>query len=245
MQKYFISDLEFSSKILTNEVAFQIINVLRGKVKEQFLIGVSGKTYLAEITGIKNKEVEFEIISEKDGNFELPFFVSLFQGYPKADKLENIIKYGTQLGVYDFHPTLMKRSIFKLVENKKNNKLARFNKIAKEAAEQSFRDIVPEVMDIKDLKKIDFSMYDVKLVCYEETAKAKQFTAFKQEVKKLKKGSKIAVVVGPEGGIEEEEIIHLEKQGFIKVGLGPRILRTETVVFYVMSAISYEWELEE
>lgn len=245
MQKYFISDLEFSSKILTDEVAFQIVNVLRGKVKDQFLIGVSGKTYLAEITSIKNKEVEFEIINEKDGNAELPFFVSLFQGYPKADKLENIIKYGTQLGVYDFHPTLMKRSIFKLVENKKNNKLERFNKIAKEAAEQSFRDIVPKVQDIKDLKKIDFSEYDVKLVCYEETAKEKQFTAFKQEVKRLNKGSKIAVVVGPEGGIEPNEIAYLEKQGFIKVGLGPRILRTETVVFYVMSAISYEWELEE
>ncbi|MDE5565460.1 MAG: RNA methyltransferase, partial [Anaeroplasmataceae bacterium] len=84
----------------------------------------------------------------------------------------------------------------------------------------------------------------VKIVCYEESAKENENSLFKHALKSLKENQKIAIVVGPEGGITEEEISYLKNQGFICVGLGPRILRTETVVFYVLSAISYEWELK-
>ena len=244
MQKFFITLDEFESNILSKDTSFQLINVLRSKVNDQFLVGVIDKTYLVQISKIENKNVAFEVIEEKTGNSELPFFVSLFQGYPKGDKLENIIKYGTQLGVHEFHPTLMKRSVFKLDSNKKDNKLERFNKIAKEAAEQSFRDVCPTVVDIKQLNKIDFSEYDVKIVCYEESAKEGETSAFKSIVKSIKTNDKIAVVVGPEGGITPEEVEYLTNQGFISVGLGPRILRTETVVFYVLSTLSYEWELK-
>ena len=244
MQKFFITLDEFENKVLTKDTSFQLINVLRSKVYDQFLVGVIDKTYLVQISKIENKLVAFEVIEEKTGNSELPFFVSLFQGYPKGDKLENIIKYGTQLGVHEFHPTLMKRSVFKLDSNKKDNKLERFNKIAKEAAEQSFRDACPTVVDIKQLNKIDFSEYDVKIVCYEESAKEGETSAFKRIVKSIKANDKIAVVVGPEGGITPEEVEYLTNQGFTSVGLGPRILRTETVVFYVLSTLSYEWELK-
>ena len=244
MQKYFISNTDFINNTLTGDVAYQIINVLRGRTGDEFLVGVDELTYLVKISQIVNKTVKFEIISEQNGNLELPFFVSIFQGYPKGDKLENIIKYSTQLGVSEIHPVIMQRSIFKLDAKKKDNKLERFNKIAKEAAEQSLRNLVPKVVDIKNLKDVDFSEYDVKLLCYEETAKLQEFKAFKPAIKGLKPNSKIAVVIGPEGGITNEEVTLLESKGFIKVGLGPRILRTETVVFYVLSAISYEWELE-
>ncbi len=243
MQKFFITLDEFESKILSKDTSFQLINVLRSKVNDQFLVGVIDKTYLVQISKIENKNVAFEVIEEKTGNSELPFFVSLFQGYPKGDKLENIIKYGTQLGVHEFHPTLMKRSVFKLDSNKKDNKLERFNKIAKEAAEQSFRDVCPTVVDIKQLNKIDFSGYDIKILCYEESAKNDETSAFKRIVKSIKTNDKIAVIVGPEGGITPEEVEYLTNQGFVSVGLGPRILRTETVVFYVLSTLSYEWEL--
>ena len=242
MQKFFITLDEFESKILSKDTSFQIINVLRSKVNDQFLVGVIDKTYLVQISKIEGKTVSFEVMEEKTGNSELPFFVSLFQGYPKGDKLENIIKYGTQLGVHEFHPTLMKRSVFKLDSNKKDNKLERFNKIAKEAAEQSFRDVCPTVVDIKQLNKIDFSGYDIKILCYEESAKNDETSAFKRIVKSIKTNDKIAVIVGPEGGITPEEVEYLTNQGFVSVGLGPRILRTETVVFYVLSTLSYEWE---
>ncbi|MDE7105853.1 MAG: 16S rRNA (uracil(1498)-N(3))-methyltransferase [Anaeroplasmataceae bacterium] len=244
MQKFFISLEEFESTCLSKETSYQIKNVLRSKVHDQFYIGVDHSTYLAEITEIGNKEVKFRVVEEVAGNFELPVFVSLFQGYPKGDKLESIIKYGTQLGIREIHPTLMMRSIFKLDLNKKDSKLERFNKIAKEAAEQSMRNIVPIVKDIKKLKDIDFSSYTIKLLCYEESAKEGEKSAFKKAIQSVTPNDRIAVLVGPEGGIAKEEVSYLESQGFIRVGLGPRILRTETVIYYILSAISYEWELK-
>ncbi|MDE6656884.1 MAG: 16S rRNA (uracil(1498)-N(3))-methyltransferase [Anaeroplasmataceae bacterium] len=244
MQKFFISLEELESTCLSKEISYQIKNVLRGKAHDQFLIGVEHKTYLAEITEIGNKDVKFRVVEEMAGNFELPVFVSLFQGYPKGDKLESIIKYGTQLGISEIHPTLMTRSLFKLDSNKKDSKLERFNKIAKEAAEQSFRNIVPIVRDIQKLKDIDFSSYTIKLVCYEESAKEGEMSAFKKAIQSATPEDRVAVVVGPEGGITPEEIKYLEEKGFICVGLGPRILRTETVIYYILSAMSYEWELK-
>lgn len=245
MQKYFISSQDFEEKVLRGEDAFHIKNVLRGKVGYRFLVSASEETFLVEITRIDNKEIYFDIIQKETCNAELPFFISLFQGYPKADKLENIIKYGTQLGVSEIHPTLMKRSVFKLDEKKKDSKLERFNKIAKEAAEQSLRNKVPKIKDIKQLTNINFDEYDIKIVCYEESAKNDEKSAFKSAIQVLRPNDKVAIVVGPEGGITLEELDFLKNNGFQAVGLGPRILRTETVVFYCLSAISYEWELKK
>ncbi|MDE6661514.1 MAG: 16S rRNA (uracil(1498)-N(3))-methyltransferase [Anaeroplasmataceae bacterium] len=244
MQKFFISSQEFESCCLSKEIAYQIKNVLRGRVKDQFLIGVDTKTFLAEITEIGNKDVKFRVVEEVAGNFELPVFVSLFQGYPKGDKLESIIKYGTQLGISEINPTLMARSIVKIDADRKQGKLERLNKIAKEAAEQSFRNIVPVVKDIKKLKDMDFSSYTIKLLCYEESAKEGEKSAFKKAIQSATVSDRIAVLVGPEGGITPEEVTYLEAQGFIRVGLGPRILRTETVIYYILAAMSYEWELK-
>ena len=244
MQKFFISLEEFEATTIVGEAAYQIKNVLRGKAGDQVLVGLQGKTYLAEVTEIHNKEIKFRVVKEETGNFELPVFVSLFQGYLKGDKLESIIKYGTQLGVGEIHPTLMSRSLFKLDPKKRENKLERFNKIAKEAAEQSFRTIVPQVHDIKKVKELDFSTFTIKLLCYEESAKRKEVSLFKNMIQNAKPSDKIAILVGPEGGIAPEEVEYLMSQGFVCVGLGPRILRTETVIYYVLSAMSYAWELK-
>ena len=130
------------------------------------------------------------------------------------------------------------------IAKKRENKLERFNKIAKEAAEQSFRTIVPQVHDIKKVKELDFSTFTIKLLCYEESAKRKEVSLFKNMIQNAKPSDKIAILVGPEGGIAPEEVEYLMSQGFVCVGLGPRILRTETVIYYVLSAMSYAWELK-
>lgn len=245
MQKYFISSNELENKIITSDDVFHIKNVMRARIGDEILVSDQRNTYLAKITLIGNKEVSFEIIEEQNGNLELPFFVSIFQGYPKGDKLEDVIKHGTELGVSEVVPTLMKRSVFKLDPKKKDSKLERFRKIAKEAAEQSYREIIPQIPDIIDLKKIDFSEYTTKIVCYEESAKDGELTNFKRAITNLKPNEKVAIVVGPEGGIDDSEIKYLESKGFVKAAVGKRILRTETVVFYCLSAISYEWELKK
>ena len=138
----------------------------------------------------------------------------------------------------------MKRSLFKLDPKTKNSKLERFQKIAKEASEQSFRLIIPKVLDILNLKEIDFKNYDKLILCYEESSKSGDLINFKKIIKSLKQDDKIAVVIGPEGGIDESELKYLENLGFVCCGLGPRILRTETAASYVLSSISYEMELK-
>lgn len=245
MQKYFISKDDLDNLRITSDDVFHIRTVLRGRIGDIIMVSDESKSYMVKITNINNNEVSFEILNEQIGNNELPVFVSIFQGYPKGDKLEDIIKHGTELGAYEFIPTLMKRSVFKLDPKKKESKLIRFNKIAKEAAEQSFRGIVPKVVDIKSLKEIDFSSYDKKILCYEESAKNNELKAFKTVVSDLKEKDKVAVVIGPEGGIDDNERDYLLKQDFTLCALGSRILRTETAVFYVLSAISYEMELKK
>lgn len=244
MQKYFISMDDFFKNRITNEDAFHIKNVMRFKKGDSILVSNHQQTFITKIEEILDKEVRFEIIEELIGNHELPVFVSIFQGYPKGDKLEDIIKHGTELGAYEFIPTIMKRSLFKLEEKKRESKLIRFNRIAKEAAEQSNRDIVPRVVDIKTLKQIDFSVYDTKIVCFEEASKNGEQVEFKKAILSLKAKDKVAIVVGPEGGIDPDEISYLISQGFIVASLGKRILRTETVVFFCLSAIGYEMELK-
>ncbi len=244
MQKYFLSKDDFNNLKISSDDVFHIKNVMRFRTGDNILVGYDAKTYLAKILNI-DKEVSFEIIEEVIGNHELPVFVSIFQGYPKSDKLEEVIKHSTELGAYEIIPLMMKRSIVKIDEKKKESKLIRFNKIAKEAAEQSYRDYVPMVLDIKTLKQVDFSKFDVKLLCNEETSKSGDLVNLKRELKKVKENMKIAVVIGPEGGVDKDEISYLEDKGFISVSLGKRILRTETVVFSILSMIGYELELKQ
>ena len=243
MQKYFISNEELLNLKITGDDVFHIKNVMRSRIGDEILIGANSKSYLAKITKIAD-EVSFEIIEEKIGNHELPVFISIFQGYPKSDKIEEIIKHSTELGASEIVPTLMKRSVFKLDPKKKDSKIKRFEKIAKEASEQSFRDIIPEIGDIQELKKIDFNGFNKRILCFEDDAKDGEVSNFKDVVSSLKPGDKVAVVIGPEGGVDIDEVEWLKSQGFVSCGLGPRILRCETVVFYVLSAISYELELK-
>ncbi|MBQ9448622.1 MAG: 16S rRNA (uracil(1498)-N(3))-methyltransferase [Acholeplasmatales bacterium] len=244
MQKYFISEEDFANNRITSDDVFHIKNVMRGKIGDEVLVGCNGKSYLVKLTKISS-EVNFEIVEEKIGNHELPISVSIYQGYPKSDKIEEIIKHSTELGATSIVPTLMKRSVFKLDEKKKDSKLIRFQRIAKEAAEQSFRDVVPEIKDIVKLNRVDFSAFNKRILCFEEDAKEGEASNFKSVITSLEPGDNVAVVIGPEGGIDLDEVEWLKSQGFVSCAVGPRILRTETVVFYVLSAISYEMELKK
>ena len=244
MQKYFVNDDDFKNNKITSDDVFHISNVMRNKPGDLILVGNNKKSYISKIIEINKTFVTYEIIEEKIGNTELPVFVSIYQGYPKGDKLDDIIKHSTELGVYEIIPTIMKRSLFKLEEKKRESKVIRFNKIAKEAAEQSERLIVPNIPNIKYLKEIDFSKYNKLILCYEEAGRNGELVAFKTAIKDLKENDSIAILIGPEGGIDKTELDYLISKGFILASLGPRILRTETAPLYALSAISYEMELK-
>ena len=158
--------------------------------------------------------------------------------------MELIIQKGTELGVTEFIPVSLKRSIVKISSGKdENKKIDRWQKIAEVAAKQSMRDIVPKVRHIENIKNIcnQIKDYDIVLIAYE----LEEDNYIKNELLKIKKNNsnyKIAVVIGPEGGIDTEEIEDLKKAGAKIVSLGKRILRTETVALQVSSIIMYELE---
>lgn len=134
----------------------------------------------------------------------------------------------------------MERIVVKLDEKTASKKIERWQKIAEVAAKQSMRDIIPEIENIIKLQDITKQDYDVVLVAYENEEK----NMLKQELKKLqgKDRYKIAIVIGPEGGISEKEIEILKNMGTSFVSLGKRILRTETAGIVMSGNIMYELE---
>ena len=134
----------------------------------------------------------------------------------------------------------MERIVVKLDEKTASKKIERWQKISEVAAKQSMRDIIPEIGNIVKLKDITKQDYDVVLVAYENEEK----NMLKQELKKLqgKDRYKIAIVIGPEGGISEKEIEILKNMGTSFVSLGKRILRTETAGIVMSGNIMYELE---
>lgn len=138
----------------------------------------------------------------------------------------------------------MERCVVKLNDKDKIKKKDRWQKISEVAAKQSGRNIIPEIKDVESIKEIcqNFDKYDKILVAYEKEKE----NSLKHELKKLKekgkKELKIGVLIGPEGGIAQEEIEILKDNNAKIITLGKRILRTETVALNVLSNIMYELE---
>jgi 16S rRNA (uracil1498-N3)-methyltransferase len=158
--------------------------------------------------------------------------------------MEMVIQKSVELGVYDITPVEMKRCVVKLNDKDKRKKIERWQKISEVAAKQSGRNRIPKINEIKSIKNVCnlCEEYDIVIVAYEN----EQENKIKNELKNIKLNKKdnlkIAVIIGPEGGIEETEIKLLKNYGAKIVTLGNRILRTETVALNVLSIIMYEFE---
>ncbi len=248
MPKFFVSQ----EKIVNNEIKIvgvdvnHIKNVLRKKIGDTIIICNSELSidYLCEITDLKEREVIGKIVQKLENNAEPKVKVSIYQGIPKADKMELIIQKSVELGVYDITPVQMNRCVVKLETKNQEKKLQRWQKIAEVAAKQSGRNRIPKINSIIPMKNICnlCQGYDIVLVAYENEREDK--LKYELEKLKLKKigGLKVAVVIGPEGGFEQEEINCLKQKGAKIVTLGKRILRTETVALSMISILMYELE---
>lgn len=244
MQQYFIDQNSFINKKIYGDDFHHITNVMRMNINDLIIVCYDGKCYEAKITFISKKELTFEIEKVLQNNCEMDISVTILQGYPKADKMEFICQKATELGADAFLPCLMERSVVKFDEERGIKKTARLQKIVKEAAEQSHRNILPQVYPITKLTKVVFSDYDVKILAYEEDAKDGEKSALKAVLRNLNKGSRVLIAIGPEGGISNQEYAFFKGNGFISCALGPRILRTETAALYFLAALSYERELK-
>ena len=244
MPKFFVptNQIEKDKIVIQNDDVNHIKNVLRAKVDDKIDICDynTSKNYVCKIEEIEDKVIRCKIIEKIDSNVESEVKVSIFQGIPKADKMELVIQKSVELGAYDITPIEMKRCVVKLKEKDKTKKIQRWQKISEVAAKQSGRDIIPNINNIININKLCESLekYDLVLVAYEN----EKFNTLKNELIKIKnnKKVKIAIIIGPEGGIDKAEIEQLEKYNAKIVTLGNRILRTETVALSMLSIIMYE-----
>ena len=158
----------------------------------------------------------------------------LIQGLPKGDKLELILQKGTELGVNKFYLTTMERSVGLLKSNRKQKRLERWQKIIQEAARQSRQYHLPQLTaDTSLTEALSTVEADLKLLLWEESAEPLE------EVLPQLPPQRIAVVVGPEGGISQQEADQAKSEGYRAVSLGPRILRTETAGLAIMAILQY------
>jgi 16S rRNA (uracil1498-N3)-methyltransferase len=249
MQRYFVppANWENDRVFLKDEDAKHISKVMRMQPGDNIICCDNNtRSAICEIINLDGNVVEVQAVNELESDSEMPVIVTIAQGLPKADKLEYIVQKGTELGASSFYPFSADRSVAKWDVKKAAKKKERLEKIAKEAAEQSHRNKIPEIMNpgsFSDLLKLA-EQYNIKIVAYEEEAKQQEYSRFSSALKKVEKGDNLLCVIGPEGGISEKEASILKEHGFELCGLGPRILRTETAPLYILSAISYHFELK-
>lgn len=220
-----------------------IRNVLRMEVSQEITVsnGVDQEEYRCRIASISEDRIVADILWAEEVGFELPSKIYLFQGLPKADKMELIIQKAVELGVYEVIPVATRRSVVKLDEKKAQNKLRRWNGISESAAKQSKRMVIPRVTQIRSFgQALEYAKgLDVKLIPYEL---AREMDRTRSVIAGIQKGQSIGIFIGPEGGFEEEEVAAAQEAGACPITLGKRILRTETAGMTLLSILMYHLE---
>ena len=234
MQRYF-AQIVNNKAVLNSDDNHHLLNVLRAKVGEKIEIVSEGKLYLCEISKIN--PLEINLIENLDDNSELPCKVTLYYCLSKGEKNDFVVQKATELGVSKVVFVSSKRCVVKYDNKDVSKKIARFEKIAKEAAEQCHRLIVPEIVGPINVDQLGkYSTEEARFVAYEEESQhSPSFSISGKE-------NSIGIFIGPEGGIEEKEVKLLNEFGFKNVSLGNRILRTETAAVYALSVIANQLE---
>lgn len=216
----------------------QHLRVLRLKKGDEFQIADnSGRKYLVRLNRFEGKEVEAEIVREIVEKKGSKLEILLAQGLPKGKKMDLILQKATELGVTRVIPVITERTIVRLSERETAVKEVRWQKIAKEAAQQANRWDVPEVSapipypHLFDL----LEPQDLSIILWEE----EQAQGLKDLLKGLSDIKKVAILIGPEGGFSKDEVALAKRKGFFSVSLGRRILRTETAGIAIIGIIQY------
>ncbi|MDR7237248.1 16S rRNA (uracil(1498)-N(3))-methyltransferase [Neobacillus drentensis] len=247
MQRYFVKQRANGNRFLIDEEdRHHIVKVMRMQLGDQIIcVDQEGKQAVCALAEITDTSVVADVVQWMETVSELPISITIASGLPKGDKLEWIIQKGTELGAHRFLPFSAARSVVKWDEKKASKKIDRWQKIAKEAAEQSHRAFLPEVLSAISFKELltKSKKFHYKIVAFEEESRNGETSVFAATLKKMNKGDSLLLVFGPEGGLTDAEVEQLRENDFAICGLGPRILRTETAPLYTLAAISYHFEL--
>ena len=238
MTKFFVSprELEQPFVVLTGENAAHA-KVLRLKQGEQVLVcDGQGTEALCTVSDVSNGQISLVVDSTRDSYTEPKVKVSVYMAFPKADKLEHVIQKATELGAYEIVAFPTARCVSRPDEKSLAKKKERWQKIAASAAEQSGRGCVPQVVVLDSYNKAleRGKSADLSILFYEN----ERATTLKMALE-ANTCESVAILTGPEGGLEEREVELAKDVGFRICTLGSRILRCETAPLCALSAIMY------
>lgn len=240
------SDVQDELLTITGPEVNHIRNVMRLKPGEEISvsIGGDGKEYRYGIESYTEDSVLCRLRFVKEKEVELPVKVLLFQGLPKADKMDLIVQKAVELGAAEIIPVSMERCVVKLDAGKAAKKTARWQTIAESAASQSRRNIIPRVlapMSMREAVEYAKAQTEVRVIPYELQ---EDDGSVKQYLESLKEGQSVSIFIGPEGGFTPAEVELAKEAGIRPISLGRRILRTETAGLAILSWLIYILEIQ-
>ncbi len=241
MPRFFTQDITETGGCITGEDAKHIAKVLRMKVGDELTVcDTKGRDYDCMIEEIGAGEVRLKVLSVAPSQSEPDVRVHLYQAMPKADKMETIIQKAVELGAASITPVMTRRCVSRPDAKSMDKKLVRYNRIALEAAKQCGRGVVPPVLPLLELPQALEQMQRTgcSILFYENaTAPAKQVIA---KARESGKELEIAVLIGAEGGFDEDEVALAREHGCHILSLGKRILRCETAPLAALTILMYE-----
>jgi 16S rRNA (uracil1498-N3)-methyltransferase len=241
MQRYFLKNNQFTSThaVITGSDVHHIKHVMRFSRGDTVIVcNQEGQCYLSEIEELSTDIITLELGTSLPST-ELPVLIDIAQGLIRRERFEYVIQKSMELGVNRLFPIITKRTIIKTDNQKIHRKVERWNAIAKEACEQAHRSKQGVVVEPQQLDDISYQDYDVVLVAFEEETMNSSLPHIMD-----KNHQRILVVIGPEGGLDEREITYLKNiENVALIGLGKRILRSETASSYVLSVLGYVYEM--
>lgn len=246
MNRFFVSPRDISAEkkeiIISGEDVKHISKVLRLSKGDTVEV-CDGEQYefIAEIEDIRKTEVLLKIKEQQQLKTEAPIDIILYQSIPKAAKMELIIQKTTEMGIKEIVPVVTDRTIVQFKDHKDTEKkIDRWDKIAVEAAKQSKRGIIPKIHPPMDFNTAleHCQLNNLNIIAYEK----ENITGIKSIINSIQNNQtkKVGIWIGPEGGFTEEEVCEAKSNDIKSITLGPRILRTETAGFTVLSILMYE-----
>lgn len=238
MRRFFLEEIDERTTVveIAGDEFIHLKKVLRlGPGDEAALFNGKGLELKARIESVGKSEARLSITGKSESLRESPLDLILLQGLLKGDKPEFIVQKATELGVsrVSFYATA--RTVSKVSEEKSEKKLLRWKKAAIEAAKQCGRTVLPDITVAEDLMSAVQSVQaELKLLLWEKGG-ARSL----KELLSGKRPSGAAILIGPEGGLSDEDAKAAEGADFIKAGMGPRILRAETAAIAAAAAVQY------
>jgi 16S rRNA (uracil1498-N3)-methyltransferase len=238
--RFFVPGSSFEGGLvrLSREQAHQVRQVLRLEPGDTVVVlDDRGAEYEVTLTAVSPKEAVGRVVSTRPAAGEPRVQLTLFQSLLIREKFEWVLQKATEVGVTQIVPALTARSLVR-TKQIEENKLDRWQRILTEAAEQAHRGRIPRLESVVPFAEVfsRFIGFDRLLI-----AAPSEMVTLREALGGIERPEpSIALLIGPEGGFTEEEVALAREEGAIAIGLGPRILRTETAAVVASALILYE-----